>query len=132
MLARVPAYPYQPAMSPAVRLALTHIRQGLAQLVREGRGSVIDLARIAAGPGEYEQLRDVLGDGEVFATVATDGRAVVRETGIAGVWWIERDRGEDTPAARLIEIGYVPCVLVAHKDDVDSGLRQLSTRLAGG
>jgi hydrogenase-1 operon protein HyaF len=67
---------------------LHEIQSLLSDLVESGKSSSIDLRSLPLLPGDYEKLKEVLGQGEVSATLEALGVTHVRETAIHGVWWV--------------------------------------------
>jgi hypothetical protein len=67
----------------------------------------------------------VLGEGEVQATLQADGASSIRETQVAGVWWIEhRDRHGEI-IAELLEVAAVPLILGRAADEIAAAARRL-------
>ena len=109
---------------------LHEIKHALARLLEDGEESSIDLRAMPFGPADEKRLDDVLGLGEVEATVEVVGRSVVRETGISGVWIVEHCDDGGRLVSKFIEVTFVPSVLKAFREDVEVGLRALSVRLS--
>lgn len=102
----------------------------LETLLDTGRGSAIDLRSLPLAPGEYEQLRSTLGEGEVSAEVDALGPTRIRETAIHGVWWITHYNTHDQVLAEFLEVTEVPQLLKTECDDIREGLDLLNERLA--
>jgi hydrogenase-1 operon protein HyaF len=102
----------------------------LETLAGGGAPATIDLRSLPMSADDRSELERALGDGEVRATLDADGRSTLRETRVAGVWWVEhRDRhGELT--AELLEVTRVPKILESALDEIAAGARGLSERLA--
>lgn len=97
-----------------------------------GTTGAIDLFSMPMIPGDRERLQEALGEGEITATFDSAGVSTIRETGVAGVWWIEHRDPEDKIVADLIEVTTVPELLVSRPEEVRRGARQLRQRLADG
>jgi len=122
------------ALEPELRgnaLPLLHeIRHALARLLEEGEPTVIDVQSLPMGPGDLRRLLDALGEGEVKAELEALGKTVIRESRYSGVWIIEHLNGSGGIASRFIEITWVPSLLQAQAEDVQSGLTELADALA--
>ena len=101
----------------------------LGDLLATGKATSIDLRSLPMLPGDYEKLREVLGDGEVSATIDAMGPTQVRETAVHGVWWVTHYNSDHTVIAEFIEVTYVPEILRTHPADVRVGLDSLRSRL---
>jgi len=69
-----------------VQPLLHEIRHALAQLLEQGKETVIDLRGIPLAPGEEVAIEQALGEGEVRATLSALGPSEIRETSFPGVW----------------------------------------------
>jgi hydrogenase-1 operon protein HyaF len=101
----------------------------LGELVASGRAASIDLRSLPMLPGDYEQLQQWLGEGEVSATVEAFGPTRVRETAVSGVWWITHYSVDDQVIAEFIEVTHVPEILKTHPMDARQALETLRSRL---
>lgn len=101
----------------------------LNDLVTTGKSASIDLRSLPMLPGDYEKLQEVLGQGEVSATVEALGPTQVRETAIHGVWWITHRNVDDEVTAELIEVTYLPEILRTHPADARAAVETLHSRL---
>ena len=119
-----------PAMSHGNALPLLHeIEVLLSQLIATGKPGAIDLRSLPMLAGDYEKLKEILGEGEVKATVDAMGPSQVRETDIHGVWWVTHFNSDATVLAEFIEVTYVPEILRTHPADARMGLENLRSRL---
>lgn len=112
-----------------VRAIANEIAALLAQFIATGEAAAIDLRSLPMGPGDYAQLGQLLGEGAVAARIDALGPTEVRETGIAGVWWVRHRNAQDEIVAEFIEIGAVPEILKTPHEDARDGLRVLQDRL---
>jgi len=108
---------------------LYEIQSLLNDLVMSGKSASIDLRSLPLLPGDYEQLKEVLGQGEVSATIDAMGPTQVRETAIHGVWWVTHYNSDETVIAELIEVTTMPEILRTHPADARVGLDLLQSRL---
>ncbi|MEY3220098.1 MAG: hypothetical protein RIT27_1455 [Pseudomonadota bacterium] len=112
-------------------LPLLHeIRHALERLLSGEDSTVIDLQGLPFAPMERDELKGILGAGEVFAELRALGRSTFQETAISGVWWIEHYNTGDQIIARSIEICRIPALIMAQNADIQMGLQQLSEQLS--
>ncbi len=112
------------------RPLLHEIRHALDKLLAIGETTIIDLGALPFGPGDARELEDILGQGEIDATMTIMGRSHVRETGVPGVWRIDHFDEEDEVQSRFIEITFMPDILKTQREDAERGLEHLRERLA--
>jgi len=108
---------------------LHEIQSLLNDLVTSGKSASIDLRSLPLLPGDYEKLKEVLGQGEVSATIDAMGPTQVRETAIHGVWWVTHYNGDATVIAEFIEVTTMPEILRTYPADARAGLDLLQSRL---
>ncbi len=108
---------------------LYEIHSLLGDLVESGKSASIDLRSLPLLPGDYEKLKEVLGQGEVSATIDAMGPTQVRETAIHGVWWVTHYNSDETVIAEFIEVTNTPEILRTHPADARVGLDLLQSRL---
>lgn len=99
------------ARCPKVAALLPEIVTALETQTVEGPSRLFDLA--GYGPDEMELIGQVLGEGEVAATVALpDGViAQVQESVMAGLWRVRFVDAEGRPAADYLEVASVPAAV---------------------
>jgi hydrogenase-1 operon protein HyaF len=112
-----------------VRALLAEIAAQLERLIASGETGVIDLKSLPFAPGEYERLRQALGQGEVTARIEAIGPSEIMETRYPGVWWLTHYNVEGDIVADLIEIATVPNILQSHPVDMRAGLAQLQATI---
>ena len=108
---------------------LHEIQSLLNDLVTSGKSASIDLRSLPMFPGDYERLKEVLGQGEVSATIDAMGPTQVRETSVHGVWWVTHYNSDETIIAEFIEVTTMPEILRTHPADARVGLDFLQSRL---
>jgi len=108
---------------------LAEISTMLEQLIGSGTGSMIDLKSLPLSPQEYEQLRLILGQGEVTARLEAIGPSEIIETRYPGVWWLTHYNVEGDIIADMIEIASVPAILHSQPEDMQAGLERLHAML---
>lgn len=112
-------------------LPLVHeIATHLERFIRDGTPTAIDLRALPMGPGDHQHLRELLGEGEVRAQLDALGNSEIRETGVAGVWWITHRNASSEVIAELIEITDCPDILRTQHGDLQDALVTLRERLA--
>jgi hydrogenase-1 operon protein HyaF len=112
-------------------LPLLHeIRHALAQLLEEGSETVIDLRSIPLAPGEEAAIEQVLGEGEVQATLSALGPSEFRESSYPGVWRVTHFNHDGQIVGKFVEVAVVPSLLKSQTEDIAAGLRLLEDRLA--
>lgn len=111
------------------RPILAEIRTALERFIASGQTTTIDLGAIPFGPGDERLLDEVLGAGEVRATIEALGQSIVQETGFPGVWRVDHlDTNGDT-LSRFVEINDIPEILKSQPGDAAAGLARLASRL---
>jgi len=108
---------------------LHEIKHALAELLESGQEATIDLGAIPFAPGDERILDNVLGRGEVDATLNLSGTSHVRETAIPGVWRIDHLDEKGELQSRFIEITFMPKIMNTQREDAERGLETLSERL---
>lgn len=108
---------------------LHQIRHALDDLYSHGKNEVIDLRSMPLAPGEEEKLLEILGQGEVIATLNALGPSEIIETLYAGVWIVTHYNEEHEILSRHIEITQIPNILFSQKEDINLAREQLASRL---
>jgi len=112
-----------------IRALLSEVASRLEKLAENGETGMIDLNSLPFAPGEYEQLRQALGQGEVSARIEAIGPSEIFETRYPGVWWVTHYNVEGDIVADLIEIAWLPEILKSQREDLMEGLARLKNRL---
>ncbi len=112
-----------------IRALLAEIAARLESLANDGTAGSIDLNSLPFAPGEYEQLRQTLGQGEVSAHIEAIGPSEITETRYPGVWWVTHYNVEGDIVADMLEIATIPEILMSQPDDIRSGLALLHVQL---
>jgi hydrogenase-1 operon protein HyaF len=105
----------EPAMARAIA---REVAQMLADSGQGGEGGIIDLRSLPMSPEEMQELEDILGQGEVQATIAVSGHSEVRETGHAGVWWVRHFDSTGAIQSQQIVVARIPEILCADAQDM--------------
>ena len=101
----------------------------LERLAAEHQTAAIDLRSLPMSPQDRVELERALGQGEVRATVDADGRSSIRETRVAGVWWVEHRNSADELIAESLEVAEIPGFLLSASDEIAAGARALRERI---
>jgi hydrogenase-1 operon protein HyaF len=112
-----------------IRALLSEIAALLEKLVKTGKTGMIDLNSLPLAPGEYEQLRQTLGQGEISARIEAIGPSEIIETRYPGVWWVTHYNVEGDIVADMLEITTIPEILKSQPEDVRTGLELLRIQL---
>ncbi len=112
-----------------LRALFTEIATHLERLMRDGASGSIDLNSLPFAPGEYEQLRQALGQGEVSARIEAIGPSELIETRYPGVWWVTHYNVEGDIVADTLEITIIPEIIKSQPEDINTGLELLRARL---
>lgn len=89
----------------------------------------IDLRALPLSRQDYAMLRHTLGEGAITAEVRNQGVTRIRQSGVAGVWWVTHYNEEEDVIGEFLEITFCPEVLVADYDAVGEGFDALQARL---
>ena len=109
---------------------LNEIRHALAILRDRGQSTIIDLSAMPFGPGDKDRLKEVLGRGEVSATIDSLGETRIYETTYPGVWYIEYLSPSEAELAVHIEITAIPSLLATPQEEIEDSLHRLETQLS--
>jgi hydrogenase-1 operon protein HyaF len=112
-----------------IRALLAEIAARLEKLADYGETGMIDLNSLPFAPDEYEQLRQILGQGEVSAHIEAIGASEIIETLYPGVWWVTHYNVEGDIVADMIEIALLPEIIKSQPEDVKDGLIKLKAQL---
>jgi hydrogenase-1 operon protein HyaF len=104
---------------------LNEIGALLDRLVQHGEQNAIDLRSLPLFPGDYQALKQALGEGEVQATLNAIGPSTLQETAIPGVWWVTHYNENDETVAELIEITSIPELLKTTEPDLQQATQRL-------
>ena len=105
----------------ALNTILAEIKAALRNLLKTGQETIIDLNNMPCDQECEDALKEILGQGEVSATLTIFGCDEIQETSIHGVWWVS--------LTKAIYISYVPSVLPAQREDVEYSITVLDKRL---
>lgn len=120
----------QPAtQSEQVKALLNEIRDMLSTLAVTGEHNYIDIRSLPMSPNDVGLLKEILGHGEVEATVKALGPTHICETQVPGVWWVTNKNSEDVTISEYIEVTTLPEILVTQHQDLHDSVAILDSRL---
>ncbi|MEW5786298.1 MAG: hydrogenase expression/formation C-terminal domain-containing protein [Pseudomonadota bacterium] len=106
-------------------ILLREIAEHLRRLLDCGETAAIDLQALPLTPADRAWLRERLGNGEIRVALEAEGQSTLEETGCQGVWWVTHHNEKGAVVSEFIETAFVPELVKAHPDDVQSGLEHL-------
>ena len=113
----------------SLRALLAEIATLLEEFAHDGTRGSIDLNSLPFAPGEYDQLRQLLGQGEVSAHIEAVGPSEIIETRYPGVWWVTHYNVEGDIVADTLEITDIPEIIKSQSADIATGLELLRAQL---
>lgn len=105
------------------------IAESLAAVAAGGVANGLDLRSLPLEPADLEELAEILGSGEVVATIEAAGRTEIYETQYPGVWWLKHYDTDGVLQLAEISIISVPDILRADPIDMRSAAESLSASL---
>ncbi|MCG7982390.1 MAG: hydrogenase expression/formation protein [Candidatus Thiodiazotropha lotti] len=108
---------------------LHEIHHALQRFSSEGEYCCIDLRSLPFGPGDEEQLLQLLGRGEIHVTMDALGESTIWETAFSGVWIVDHRNAEGERVALQIEIGSVPKIVFSQQEDIVDAIDRLEAKL---
>lgn len=119
----------EPAMAAGLSGNAPPLLRELAELLRKlletGESSAIDLSALPLTPADLDWLREKLGEGEIAVTLQANGESTLNETACAGVWWVAHRNEQGSLTAQFLEVAFVPELVKAHPQDVETGSEYL-------
>ena len=117
------------APSAQVKALLQELRDMLQVLIKTGEHNYIDIRSLPLLPGELDSLKEILGTGEVEATVNALGPTLIRETQIPGIWWVTHKNTNHEILSEFIEVTTLPEILVTQHHDLHESPDLLKRRM---
>jgi hydrogenase-1 operon protein HyaF len=109
---------------------LHEIRHALARWLEDSQPHIIDLRTIPMSPDEEARLVEVLGSGEVSASLSALGNSEIVETAFSGVWLVTHHNDDGVLIGRFIEICQIPEILKSQSEDAGMALQRLDELLS--
>ena len=104
--------------SAQVMAILKELQTMLETLVQTGEHNYVDIRSIPLAPGEMENLKQILGNGEVDAIISALGPTHVTETSIPGIWWVTHNNAAEEIISEFIEVTDLPEILKTQHHDL--------------
>ena len=120
---------YNETCSEQLIALLLEIQDMLKKLVDSGEHGYVDLQELNLPARDVQQLKLVLGTGDVQATVYELGLIQISETGISGVWWVTHKDASNEILSDVIEVTTLPEILVTQHQDLHESVGVLQERL---
>ncbi len=112
-----------------VTALLSELASLLERLAAGAEPAAIDLRSLPMNGHDLAELRAALGEGEVNATVDAQGISHIRETQVAGVWWVEHRDILGQVIAQSLEVTPIPHILMSAADEIAAAARALRARI---
>lgn len=116
-------------VSEFVQALLQELMDMVIALVETGASNFLDLKSLPMAPGELEQLQEILGRGEVEATVTALGPTHIVETAIPGVWWVTHKNNSEEVISEFIEVTSLPEILLTQHEELYNSVDIMKGRL---
>jgi hydrogenase-1 operon protein HyaF len=108
---------------------LSELANSLDRLSTTDECTTIDLRSLPLSPEDRMQLQQMLGEGEVTATLNAEGESTIRETSFAGIWWVEHRSRDGELVAELLEVTRIPAILASAPDEISAAAEHMKIRL---
>lgn len=115
----------RPPGHPVLRALLQEIDTLLHDLAEHGKSGSVDLRSLPLFPGDYQMLKDSLGQGEIQVSLYTLGPSTIYETTIPGVWWVTHCNEADEVVAEFIEVTRCPAIMQTPAEELPQAVEQL-------
>lgn len=109
-----------------VNAILRELSSKLTDLATADRNSMIDLRRLPLTPPEYDQLKKLLGRGELAIELNALGVSKIVETAFSGVWWVTHMNAAGEKVGDALEVGLVPELVGTTTSEVAVAAESLS------
>lgn len=107
-------------------LLIKDIRNALQHLLDTGEETIIDFTNYPCDEKCEEALKEILGKGEVTASLSIFGCDSIIETGIHGVWWVYHLNDTGAIITKALYVSFVPSILPAQPEDIEYSINVLS------
>lgn len=125
-----PAAPCTTAMSTGMaHSVLAEVASLLAALAERGESASIDLRSLPLTDADRVELEELLGRGEVTATLEVAGHSEIWETAYPGAWWIRHRGAGDKISSEEIAVCPVPEILASHPADINAAAQRIRQHL---
>ncbi|HRK78956.1 MAG TPA: hydrogenase expression/formation C-terminal domain-containing protein [Thiobacillus sp.] len=110
---------------------LRELSEGVKRLLASGQTSAIDLSALPLTPADLGWLQDKLGAGEISVTLQANGESTLNETACPGIWWVTHRNEQGAVISQFIEVAFVPELVKAHPEEVQTGWEYLESLISG-
>lgn len=117
--------PVESGLSGNAQPLLRELIELTGRLIETGETSAIDLSALPLTPADLDWLHEKLGEGEIAITLQANGESTLNETACPGIWWVTHCNENGAIASQFIEVAFVPELVKAHPQDVQSGKTRL-------
>lgn len=118
----------QMPVAPLVKAILQELMDMIISLDETGATNFVDIKSLPLMHNEIEQLKHILGKGEVEATVDALGPSRIAETSIPGVWWVTHLNSQEEIVSEFIEVTTLPEILLSQHEDLWNNVDLLKAR----
>jgi hydrogenase-1 operon protein HyaF len=108
---------------------LAEVAEMLGRLLETGKGDSIDLRSLPLSPADKAWLDEQLGRGEVEILLDAGGDSTLTETAYSGVWKVVHRDIDGRVIVELIEVGYVPEIVLPTSLDIQASCDKLQSSL---
>ncbi|MBW8330092.1 MAG: hydrogenase expression/formation protein [Thiobacillus sp.] len=117
--------PTEPGLTGNAPPLLRELSELVKRLLASGETSAIDLSALPLTPADLDWLQDKLGAGEISVTLQANGESTLNETACPGIWWVTHHNEQGAVTSQFIEVAFVPELVKAHPEDVQTGQEYL-------
>ncbi len=117
--------PAEPGLTGNAPPLLRELSELVKRLLASGETSAIDLSALPLTPADLDWLQDKLGAGEISVTLQANGESTLNETACPGIWWVTHHNEQGAVTSQFIEVAFVPELVKAHPEDVQTGQEYL-------
>ena len=110
----------------AIKAVLNEIDEALDKLNHSQQESAIDLGSIFSAD-QTHALKNILGNGEVYIKLDLGTLTEIEETSVHGVWWTSHFDEKDNKQCEVIEITYLPKLLMINPEEIQYGQQKLKS-----
>lgn len=114
-----------PPGHPVLRALLQEIDTLLHDLNEQGSSGSVDLRSLPLFPGDYQILKETLGQGEIQITLNSLGPSSIYETAVPGVWWITHRNEDEEVVSEFIEVTRYPAILQTPEEALPEAIARL-------
>ena len=103
----------------------SEVADRLGALARDGASTAIDLRSMPLTEADLAELEELLGKGEVEASLEVAGPTRIWETAYPGAWWVRHLGAGGKVAAEHIAITPVPPIFESQAEDIAAAAERI-------